>query len=96
MDVELLINSGVNINYADEDGITALHMAGLIGHLEVVKILLDRGGYILTTRQKWKDGTVGCELKLDGTTRCRANIARARCRYSSTRQIWEDGSTRGQ
>ena len=39
--VELLIGAGVNVNYQDEQGETALHIAARLGHLVCAKILLD-------------------------------------------------------
>lgn len=38
--VKLLVGAGVDINYQDESGETALHSAARLGHLECAKILL--------------------------------------------------------
>lgn len=39
--VQLLVDAGVDINYQDEQGETALHVAARYGHHECAKILLD-------------------------------------------------------
>lgn len=39
--VQLLVDAGVDINYQDEQGETALHVAARYGHYECAKILLD-------------------------------------------------------
>lgn len=39
--VRLLVDSGVNINYQDTNGETALHVAARYGHVECAQILLD-------------------------------------------------------
>ncbi|KAI9045229.1 glycerophosphocholine phosphodiesterase [Aspergillus affinis] len=39
--VQLLVDAGVDINYQDEQGETALHVAARFGHHECAKILLD-------------------------------------------------------
>lgn len=41
--VEILLDSGFNINIKDYDGFTALHRAAQEGHFNVVNILLERG-----------------------------------------------------
>ncbi|XP_065633378.1 serine/threonine-protein kinase 12 [Quercus suber] len=38
-----LLDSGVNVNFKDTDGRTALHVAACNGHTDVVSLLLDRG-----------------------------------------------------
>ncbi|KAF3936146.1 Ankyrin-1 [Dactylella cylindrospora] len=38
--VELLVKAGVDVNFADESGESALYIAAKLGHLECVKILL--------------------------------------------------------
>jgi ankyrin repeat protein len=44
--VHLIDNLGVNVNIADDKKRTSLHFACNGGHLEVVRILLDRGALI--------------------------------------------------
>lgn len=39
--VQLLVDAGVDINYQDEQGETALHVAARFGHVECAKILLE-------------------------------------------------------
>lgn len=39
--VKLLVQAGVDINYQDEHGDTALHVAARFGHLDCVNVLLD-------------------------------------------------------
>ena len=43
--VQLLVNAGVDINYQDEQGETALHMAARCGHAECAQILLEGNGH---------------------------------------------------
>ncbi|KAJ5086536.1 hypothetical protein NUU61_007843 [Penicillium alfredii] len=43
--VHLLVDAGVDINYQDEQGETALHVAARFGHAECAKILLDGTDY---------------------------------------------------
>ena len=38
-----LLDSGVNVNFKDSDGRTALHVAACNGLTDVVSLLLDRG-----------------------------------------------------
>lgn len=42
--VKLLVEAGVNINWQDESGETALHIAARFGHLKCVEILLEGSG----------------------------------------------------
>lgn len=37
------LDKGVNVNYANRDGVTALHNAASGDHAEVITLLLDRG-----------------------------------------------------
>ncbi|KAF7533207.1 hypothetical protein G7054_g7282 [Neopestalotiopsis clavispora] len=39
--VQMLVDAGININWQDETGETALHIAARFGHLECAKILLE-------------------------------------------------------
>ena len=41
--VELLIKNGANMNIADKDGYTPLHMASRNGHLDTTRLLLENG-----------------------------------------------------
>lgn len=43
--VKLLVNAGVDVNYQDEQGETALHVAARFGHKECAKALLEGSGY---------------------------------------------------
>jgi glycerophosphodiester phosphodiesterase len=43
--VKLLVEAGVDINYQDEDGETALHIAARFGHLECAKAIIDGSIY---------------------------------------------------
>ena len=47
--VELLLESGANINQADQYGYTALMYAAAAGHEETVRLLLDRGAQIIAS-----------------------------------------------
>jgi glycerophosphodiester phosphodiesterase len=49
--VKLLVDAGVDINYQNEQGETALHMAARFGHVECSKVLID--------------GTPGQEMNVD-------------------------------
>lgn len=42
--VSLLVEAGVDVNYQDQQGETALHIAARFGHAECARILLDAGG----------------------------------------------------
>jgi ankyrin repeat protein len=42
-DIKSLLAEGINVNYRDESGITALHRAAGNGHVEVAVALLDAG-----------------------------------------------------
>lgn len=41
--VQYLIEKGANVHHVNEKGVSALHLAGLMGHYELVKFLLERG-----------------------------------------------------
>ncbi|KAI9596594.1 ankyrin repeat-containing domain protein [Syncephalis fuscata] len=41
--VQTLLNDGINVNVADDNGYTALHAAASYDRLEMVKLLLDHG-----------------------------------------------------
>ena len=42
--VQALLMKGADVNQADKEGETALHMASQEGYVEIVKFLLDRSG----------------------------------------------------
>ncbi len=44
--VEAALNAGANINYADSNGWTALMMAALHGHIDIVRLLIDAGAHV--------------------------------------------------
>ncbi len=44
--VEAALNAGANINYADSNGWTALMMAALYGHIDIVRLLIDAGAHV--------------------------------------------------
>jgi hypothetical protein len=44
--VKQILNSGVNVNSRDPNGLTPLHNASYYGHLPVVRLLLNRGANI--------------------------------------------------
>ncbi|WOK99309.1 serine/threonine-protein kinase STY17-like [Canna indica] len=44
--IEELLKSGVDVNFRDIDGRTALHVAACQGCVNVVKLLLDKGAYV--------------------------------------------------
>ncbi|KAH7283328.1 hypothetical protein KP509_34G001700 [Ceratopteris richardii] len=50
--VEALLSQGVDVNFADFDGRTALHVASCEGHLDVVRVLLSRGAKV-NARDRW-------------------------------------------
>ena len=47
-EIEKILNSaeGIDINYANSDGLTALHQASIDGNVKMVKYLLDHGADI--------------------------------------------------
>ena len=40
-EVQLLITQGIDVNYVDPHGQTALHRSAYNGHLHIVKVLID-------------------------------------------------------
>ena len=52
--IEEIIVRGADVNYADKDGETVLHLACQNGHSEIVKILIDRGADV---KQGSKNGS---------------------------------------
>lgn len=40
---KMLISAGADVNYCDEEGWTALHVAAFVGKIEFVRLLLDAG-----------------------------------------------------
>jgi ankyrin repeat protein len=52
--VELLVANGADINYANRNGLTALHAASYGNHLDVVKFLLEKGADINAIERKGK------------------------------------------
>ena len=65
--MKVLLGSGANIDATDhiyQSGRTALHYAALSGHIEVVKVLVERGAAINTTDHA--DRTVLHEVALSG------------------------------
>jgi len=47
-EIEKILNSaeGIDINYANSDGLTALHQASIDGNVKMVKYLIDHGADI--------------------------------------------------
>jgi len=41
-----LLNNGANVNTADKDGSTPLHIADQEGHIELVRELLNHGDHV--------------------------------------------------
>ena len=58
--LELCITSEADVNHASEsDGLTAFHLAAVAGHVEIVKLLLERGA---DAAAKTHAGYTGAEL----------------------------------
>ena len=45
-EVKMLIEKGADVNVVDEHGITALHLASLLGYSEIVKMLIEAGANV--------------------------------------------------
>ena len=51
--VKLLVDAGVNLNYQDEHGETALHIASRLGHIEAMRILISGGADVEITENSY-------------------------------------------
>ena len=59
--VQILLESGADVNVKDGDGATALMYALLIrGDADVVKVLLDAGADVNGKKRRWLDGLDAC------------------------------------
>jgi len=54
--VQQLLDSGTDVNYADNKGYTALILASRKGHINVINLLLDRGGEAINVNRANNDG----------------------------------------
>lgn len=51
--VKLLVDAGVNLNYQDEHGETALHIASRLGHIEAMRVLISGGADVEITENSY-------------------------------------------
>ena len=59
--VQVLIEAGANVNPADSDSITSLHLAAQEGHLSVIKVLLAKNADV----SKCSNGLNSLDIAID-------------------------------
>lgn len=52
--VRLLVQSGVDVDYTDNEDDRAIHAASFFGHLNIIRILIDNGAKIDENSSKWQ------------------------------------------